>query len=74
MCGLFCEIVAPPGSKIWLLSWVRACLGGLKTHVILSYQWQVFCKQPVKYVTLLIDKSALEEAKSEPTGKIQRND
>ena len=30
-----------------------ACLGGSKTHVVLSYQWQVFCKQPVKYVTLL---------------------
>ena len=30
----------------------QACFGILKTHVVLSYQWQVFCKQPVKYVTL----------------------
>ena len=45
ICGLFWEFVAPPEKRnLAAIMAQKACLGDLKSHVVLSYQWQVFCK------------------------------
>ena len=42
--GLFCEFVAPREEKFGCYHGSKACLGDLKSHVVLSYQWPFFCK------------------------------
>ena len=53
--GYFARSLHPPPPEVNFGCYYGsgACLGGLKTHVVLGYQWQVFCKQPVQYVPLL---------------------
>ena len=44
ICGLFFEFVAPPQEeKFGSYPELGTCLGGLETHVVLSYLWSVFC-------------------------------
>ena len=42
--GYFGSSLHPREEKFGCYHGSKACLGDLKSHVVLSYQWQVFCK------------------------------
>ena len=42
--GYFASSLHPWEEKFGCYHGSKACLGDLKSHVILSYQWQVLCK------------------------------
>ena len=60
--GLFCEFIAPrllPNpreEKFGCYFESGTCLGGLETHVLLSYLWSFFCMWLVINVTLVTKK------------------
>ena len=49
----FSSLLHPREEKFSCYYGSRAYLGDLKSYDVLSYQWQVFRKWPVKYVILL---------------------
>ena len=59
--GYFASLLHPPGRKSWLLFSVKDMSWGLKTHVLLSFLWSIFCKWPVINVTPQTLKKAVHK-------------
>ena len=63
--GLFLKFVASPkDEKLGYYFQLRTCLGVLETHVLLRFQWSIFCKWPVINVTLLTLKKVVHKYKA----------
>ena len=50
--GYFSSLLHPREETFGYYPELGTCLGGLETHVVLSYLWSVFCKSLVINVTL----------------------
>ena len=50
---IFSSVAPPQEENLGHYFQSGTCLGALKTHVLLSFLWSIFCKRPVTNVTLL---------------------
>ena len=57
--GYFAILLNPQEENICYYFQLGTCIRGLKTHILLSFLWSVFCKWPVIYDTLLTLKIVL---------------